>query len=297
MKEQNLKLKEDAVHGTIKFPLAVYRHEGEGEFVVKLHWHDETEIIFLKRGRFRVDMNMHTYALTAPALLFVGSGDIHAILGEDGCLESAVVFDMKMLSFEHYDEVQYQILRPLLDKTMQFPALLTPKEAAWEELIMLYGQVLAGAEEKTPAAGMRVKANLLQMLACLYEQHYFNNMEQADLHASRRIEDAKKVLGYIQNHYHERITNQDMAGILQMNEQYFCRYFKKIMGKTPTDYINEVRIEKAAEYLRRTDRKIVDIAMDCGYENMGYFIKRFRRQKGSSPSKYRERVSGEYRGD
>ena len=44
------RLKEEAVHGTVKFPLAVYRYEGEGNFEVNLHWHEETEIIFLKKG-------------------------------------------------------------------------------------------------------------------------------------------------------------------------------------------------------------------------------------------------------
>ena len=79
-----------------------------------------------------------------------------------------------------------------------------------------------------------------------------------------------------------------MAAVLQMNPQYFCRYFKKATGKTPTEYINEVRVEKAAEYLYRTDRKIIDIALECGYDNIGYFIKRFKEEKGMLPSEYRK---------
>lgn len=286
-------LKEEAVHGTVKFPLAVYRKEPgketDGEFAVKLHWHEETEIIFLKSGRFAIDINMHRYQLSGPAMLFVGAGDIHAIWGEKGCCESAVVFDMKMLSFEHYDSVQYRIIRPLLDKTMQFPALLTEKDALWEKADGFYQKILEQSALDTPGAKLYVKAYLLQMLACLYESGKFINMDGAGEYDSRKIENIKKVLGFIQTHYDREITNKDMADTLQMNPQYFCRYFKRITGKTPTEYVNEVRIEKAAQYLQQRDRKIIDIAMECGYENMGYFIKRFKKQKGMTPSEYREK--------
>ena len=282
-----ISLKEEAVHGTVKFPLAVYRYEGEGEFTVKIHWHEETEIIYLKKGRFCMDINMQKYRIHSPALLFVGSGDIHGLYGEKGCEESAVVFDMKMLSFEHYDSVQHQMINPLLKHTVQFPGAVTERDGMWEELVELYGKVLTEAVKETPEARMRVKAYLLQIFACLYENGKFVHMGDHADYDGKRIENVKKVLGFIQENYGQRITNQDMAAVLQMNPQYFCRYFKKIMGKTPTEYINEVRVEKAAEYLCRTDRKIIDIALECGYDNIGYFIKRFKEEKGVLPSEYR----------
>lgn len=283
------KLKEAAIHGTAGFPLAVYRQEKDEPFIVKLHWHEETEIIFFKKGRFNVEVNMKKYKVQAPSFFFIGSGDIHSIYGETGCLESAVVFDMKMLSFEDFDGVQSEMIRPLLDRTVQFPPQLTQEDGIWQEIEGLYQKILSLGELDNLASRLRVKAYLYEMLACFYESGSLKNMENAREYDSEKIENIKKVLGFIHENCGSRITIKELAEMLRMNEQYFCRYFKKIMGKKPTEYINEVRIEKAAGYLQQSGRKIIDIAMECGYDNMGYFIKRFKEQKGMLPSEYRRK--------
>lgn len=116
------KLKEEVSHGTVSFPLAVYQWKENKEFVVKLHWHEETELIYFKKGSFVVDIDMKRHNITGPAFLLIDGGSIHSILGQKGCVESAVVFDLKMLSFEYFDGIQYKIIRPLLEKKYSLPS-------------------------------------------------------------------------------------------------------------------------------------------------------------------------------
>ena len=60
------------------------------------------------------------------------------------------------------------------------------------------------------------------------------------------------------------------------------------MGKTLTEYINEIRVDKASAMLSNTDEKVIDIAIQCGYDNISYFIKRFKNVKGVTPQEYRK---------
>lgn len=283
-------LKEEISHGSPAFPLASYRWQGETIYFVKLHWHQETELIYFEEGKFQVRVNMKEYNIVAPAFLFVSPGDIHSINLIKGQKESALVFDMKMLSFEQYDSIQYKIIRPLLDGKIHFPQLIYPNEYIWDRLKELYESMMKNLEQKTLSSYLKVKSDLYEMIAIMYEKGYF--ITEAELVESdkNKIVDIKKVLTYIHDHYNERIFIKDIADNMGMNHQYFCRYFKKLMGKTVTEYLNEIRIEKATEYLLQTENKIVDIAMMCGYDNIGYFIKRFKEAKGKTPSAYRKSI-------
>lgn len=282
-------LKEEATHGSASFPLACYGNEDKPLFV-KLHWHDETEIVFLEKGRFTVDINMKKYNIDAPAFMFVNSGDIHSITGKEGNSESAVVFNLNMLSFEYFDEVQYRIIRPLIEKRIQFPKFIFPGDDILTAIEKIYRKIISESECNELSSYIRVKSYIYQLIAILYENekfHYSDEVIEDDIY---KIANIKKVLSYIHENYGQKISVEDMAKLLEMNPQYFCRYFKKLTGKTSTEYVNEIRIEKASELLARTERKIIDIAMYCGYENMGYFIKRFKEQKHISPSEYRNQT-------
>ncbi|MNJ63181.1 Regulatory protein SoxS [compost metagenome] len=75
-----------------------------------------------------------------------------------------------------------------------------------------------------------------------------------------------------------------------MSEGQLCRFFKSMTRQTPMDYINSYRIRQAVELLREPDRKISDIALEVGYDNISYFIRVFRKAMNCSPSEFRKRL-------
>lgn len=287
MAEKNLK--ENTVHGSTAYPFAVYEFSGTEKGHVDLHWHKESEIIYLKKGTFSLSINMKDYEVNAPALIIIGSGEIHSVSLNKENLESAVVFDLEMLSFENYDGIQYKIIRPLLEKTLCFPQFIFPEYEVWDEVKALYENLACEGKKKTLSAYLKIKASLYQMMACLYEHDYLRNVREVNENDADRIDVMKRVLTYIRNDYGKKLTIEDIASVAGMNPQYFCRYFKRITGKTVTGYINDVRLGQAEKALLDTDEKVIEIAGSCGYDNMGYFIRRFRQNYGMSPSEYRKK--------
>ncbi|AEE16045.1 AraC family transcriptional regulator [Treponema brennaborense] len=289
MKTQDLK--ESVTHGSVLFPFAAYTWDGSQTLNVRTHWHDETEIVLFCRGTFKISVNMRAQTVSAPAMAFFNAGDIHSIVSpaKTDSSEKALVFDLHMLNFEQYDQTQAAVLTPLTERKLRFPPLITEKDEAWRESAALFTAIFEAAEERAAGSRIRIKARLLELIAGLYEKGALTALSQLPHANAHNVDCVKRILTYIEERYDEKITTADIARIAGMNEQYVCRFFKKATGRTITSYVNLIRIEKAASLLSETDGKIIDIAVSCGYNNVGYFIRTFTRFKGTSPRQYRKK--------
>ncbi|GAB3011271.1 AraC family transcriptional regulator [Spirosoma pulveris] len=98
------------------------------------------------------------------------------------------------------------------------------------------------------------------------------------------------VAQYINKHLHRSLQIKELADEACMSEPNFYRTFKQTFGMTPVDYINQQRLALASQLLRTTNRSLDDISMECGFNNLTYFMKLFRREIGASPTQYRKRI-------
>ena len=295
MKKQetaNTSLKENRTHGTVQYPVALYEWNGENEWHVVPHWHEEMEWIYFQKGDFPVWINTKEYQVHAPAFICIHPEELHALILEKDGIESAVVFPVDILCFERYDAAEAKVLGPLAEGKLRMPVLCQSGDAAFEELSACYKeieQMLRQMKEQKNMFYLNIKAKMLELIAVAYKHDLLTRQVREGREEAGTVENLKKVLQYIGEHYSSPIRLFELAELVNMNEQYFCRYFKKNIGKTITEYINVIRVEKAATALAETEDKIIDIAAACGFDNTGYFIRRFKKEKGMTPSEYRKR--------
>lgn len=83
-------------------------------------------------------------------------------------------------------------------------------------------------------------------------------------------------------------TLKDLARLYQKNEKYLGRRFKKEVGVSFHEYCMDIRLKKAASLLRESNEKIIEIALQCGFDNVSYFNRSFRKKYGISPGEYRK---------
>lgn len=144
MKKQetaNTSLKENRTHGTVQYPIALYEWNGENEWHVVPHWHEEMEWLYFQKGDFPVWINTKEYQVHAPAFMCIHPEELHALILEKDGIESAVVFPLDILCFERYDAAEAKVLGPLAEGKLRMPVLCQSGDAAFEELSACYKEI------------------------------------------------------------------------------------------------------------------------------------------------------------
>jgi signal transduction histidine kinase/ABC-type sugar transport system substrate-binding protein/AraC-like DNA-binding protein len=98
----------------------------------------------------------------------------------------------------------------------------------------------------------------------------------------------KRAVTYLQRHYNQPLSRQDIAGAIGVNKNYLSAIFHQELGISPWDYLNRYRINVAKELLRTTDQSITSIAAQVGFDDSSYFGRVFHKHTGLAPSEYRK---------
>jgi YesN/AraC family two-component response regulator len=101
---------------------------------------------------------------------------------------------------------------------------------------------------------------------------------------------SKEISRYIEAHYKEDISLQDVADAMGYSDAYFCKIFKQCFDKSFITYLNDFRTSKAIALLGDVTVSIKDVSTRAGYRDANYFTRVFKRAMGVTPSEYRENV-------
>lgn len=290
--EQNFH--ENTPHGTPSFPLQVYSHHDiNGFYFVCQHWHEELEWIYVEKGTLDLTIHGQFYTLHAGQFCFINSEELHGIRSEGASLHHAIVFRADFLDFSFYDICQHNFIQPITKQKVLFPSIcpnLLPKTSS--QILEHMQQIITLYHSKPKCASLSIKLHILHILELLYQSDVFyeNDMPIKENISMNRL---KNIVEYIQAHYMDSLSLQTLADLAYMSPNYFCAVFRKELGKTPVTFINEFRIQKAAQLLANSDLSISQISEQIGFNNFSYFIRKFREYKKISPSQYRNLLKSE----
>ncbi|WP_332236750.1 AraC family transcriptional regulator [Sporolactobacillus sp. KGMB 08714] len=282
--------RETTLHGSYEFPMAVYVDQLDKNALgfVNWHWHDEIQFSLVTKGDMEFCVNQKTYVLKAGQGIFINSGCLHRskpVSTPDStfiCLDVAV----KMLSFFQGSAIEQKYVKPYL-KLEGFSAVTLDDQVEWQKIILtkikevyrLYTQKNYGYE-----------LDICILLAAVWRQLISKQDElKADTNANEPINQQriKTIMSYIQTHYMEKMTLQEIAAIVHISKGECCRFFKRTVKCTVFDYIANCRINKSIELLRTTDLTVSEIAGFVGFGSTSYYIERFKRQVSCTPREYR----------
>jgi AraC-like DNA-binding protein len=253
--------------------------------IVVNHWHDSLELIYLVDGRMSVGVDSKIYALAGGDLLLINSGRLHFTQVRDTpttVCTLQIPYPVLKAHIPNLDYVRFQ--DPERD------GLLTGSARYGElrEHMLALGRL---TREKGTGYSLRFNSVLYQLIYVLL-LHYGREINSAtkrrDDWNNARIE---RVIAYVKAHYTQPITLRDGAGILSLNPEYFCRFFKRHFGMSFMEYVNSVRLSHVHDALLTTGLTVTELLENNGFTNYRTFIKLFRAAYGATPTALRKRES------
>lgn len=279
----NLKLRENISHGTKEYPYSQHRIHGVPYgFHFPVHWHEEMEWIYVRKGHLLVNAGGTDYDLTDGQVLIVNPRQLHRMQSDDTAVNYyTILFSMELISFQSSDLLEQTVFQPLRTGQQSLPNLV-PESVLTRENLEILEQVVQINVQKPSMYQLETRLLLLTFLMevlrnTVLEQNSEDNTGQLQ----------RQMLEYIRIHYKEGVSLSELADQFHLSPKYISRYFKEKFDLTISGYISHLRMSHAKSLLEHTDLSITDVAEQSGYSGVSFFIRQFTAENGCSPGKWR----------
>lgn len=267
-------------HGTDTFPLEFYSVDSQHpRYQMPFHWHKETELLHIIQGTFQLSLDGVEICLQEGELCYIPGGTLHG--GEPvDCLYECIDFDPTKLL--HQADYARRYLRRIENGHSAIRTQFTTSEPG---ILKSATRLFAAAQSKCEGWELLVMAGLFDFYGTVVEKHYYEDVLTRNSN-QQKVQQIKTAIEFIETNYGNSISLEDIAQAAGLSPKYFCRYFRMITNRTPIDYLNYYRIEKACYLLEQKKGSITEVAYDCGYNDTSYFIRCFKKYKHTTPYKY-----------
>lgn len=267
-------------------PFKLFLFEGgNGNYVREKHWHTSIEIFSVLEGRLSFFLNEEEYPLEAGELIIINSNEIHSIHAPEK--NKTVVLQIPLKQFEDYFTAQ-RFIR--FKSTARQEERTEADNISWdrrpdnrrlaffmEEIYQVYMEKGVGYEFRTIA----LFYNILYLMVRDYRE---TEVEERELHYSRRLEVLSKITTYMREHYREDLKLSELASMFGYSDAYLSRMFQKYAKVNFKTYLQDIRMAYAYRELMNTDGTISQIALDNGFASSRAFSKEFQKRYGILPS-------------
>lgn len=279
-------LRETIHHGNEDFPFQYY-YEDIWLFdfhCIDWHWHPEVELVFIEEGKADFFIGSDHYVLGSGDGIFINAQVIHRFEASKSTVIPNIVFSPTILA-PVGSLIYAKYIKPLLDSSVE--CLIFSREDKNEILDTLLA--VFAVQEAEEISQLKTLELLLRLWSSLYEKigvAELRAIPPSSAHTQARLQ---IMMQFIHKNYAHQITLQDIAHIVSLSKSSVLNIFKKNLHTSPVSYLVDYRLKQAARLLVNTENSITAIAQDTGFENMGYFCRKFKSVFQMTPGEYRKK--------
>jgi len=250
------------------------------------HYHPEIELVYVNGGSGKRQIGSHVSYYQHGDLILIGANLPHCGFTDsltDNDRESVIQFSPDFLGKNFWEIPEMRNVRVLLERA--------------KNGIVFHGEdknlIGEKIEALTSLTNYKRLLGLLDILNMLENAKDFTLLNAEGFVLDTELEDNNRInviFNFVKNEFKRNIALEEIADVVSLTVPAFCRYFKKITGKTFVQFVNEYRLVHAAKLLHEKQISITDVCFESGFNNFSHFNKQFKKFTGKSPSLYRNEI-------
>ncbi|MET6996052.1 AraC family transcriptional regulator [Chitinophaga defluvii] len=256
-------------------------------FTSPFHFHDSYELILIAKSYGKLYAGNKVLNFNDGEVYLFGPGFAHCFYNEQSFIKSGeiahaivIFFKEDFLGREFFSKGELAKVWELLSKADRGIQLQA------NDLIRSFFYQITGSK------GLQTLILLLQLLNHLSglkkEEITFINKTIPKLFSKdSNTNKLEAVFKYVIENFKEEVSSKDAASLACLSEAAFCRYFKRRTEKTFSQFVNHVRITHSTRLLLEQDMSIANVCFECGFGNISYFNRQFKKIMGQTPFEYR----------
>ena len=268
------------------FSYRLYNADKENNAKNFWHYHPELELVYVKGGTGKRQVGSHVSYYRNGELILIGANLPHCGFTDslrDHEQETVIQMLPNFLGETFFDIPEMKSIRSLFERAKMG--------------IIFHGEIkrqVGNKIESLKQLGTYDRLlGLLKILRHLETTDQYTVLNAQGFILETEIQDNNRIniiFNFVKEEFTRQITLDEIADLVNMTVPAFCRYFKKITGKTFTQFVNEYRLTHAAKLLHEKPISITDVCFESGFNNFSHFNKQFKKFTGKTPSVYRNEL-------
>ncbi|MDB4560185.1 AraC family transcriptional regulator [Flavobacteriaceae bacterium] len=250
------------------------------------HFHPELELVYVNKGQGKRHIGNHLSYFNNSQLLLIGPNLPHNGFTDrltNNGFETLIQFKEDFLGKDFFEIPEMKKIKELFERSKK--GILFGSETK-----IKVGYKIEKLVEKK---GFKKLLVFLEILNILSKTSDYTILNVDGYAVETELQDSSKldiIYKHINTNFKEHISLDQIANVANMTVPAFCRYFKKVTGKTFTKLVNEYRVVHATKLLSESMMSITDISYECGFNNFSHFNKLFKEITGKNASGYRKEM-------
>ena len=249
------------------------------------HWHTTPEIIMPTENIYTVECYNQIITLREGDIILICPGCIHTMYAPEKGRRIIFQADINPLRFMKEIETLVTIISPLI--------VITPEDfpSIYDKVKSLLLEIKDEYLSSSSFSEVSIYSKTLEIITLIGRSRAATGMKTISPDAPRKqeeyIEKFIEICNYISAHCSDELNLEAVASMSGFSKFYFSRLFKQFTNVSFYKYVNQKRIEKAAEMLTEPNISITNVALSCGFESLSSFIRMFKIVKGCTPTEFR----------